>query len=244
MEEYSFQVRRVAGRRRLSITVRPDGSFWVSTNKTLSQKRIRSFLLEQMNWVRSSAETMDALRAQNPKKQFQSGEIYPYLGNNYELVIQESRPLRLQIQDGKMIFSSPISEKKMSGEQRRYYQQKFQNTYKKVAKKVLTTRLEYWSERMGLQAQGLSFRMQKSVWGSCSSTNKISLNMKLIVAPLEILDYVVIHELAHILHKNHSRAFWNVVETYTRHRHLAAKWLRDNVYLADFLGPKSDLHPN
>lgn len=244
MEEFAFQIRRAAGRRRLSITVRPDGSFWVSTNKTLSQKRIRSFLLEQMNWVRSSAETMEALRAQNPKKQFKSGEVYPYLGSNYELVIERDAPLRLQIQDGKMIFSSPVSEEKMSEEQRVYYQQKFKSTYKKVAKKLLTKRLEVWSEKMGLEVKGLSFRMQKSVWGSCSSTNKISLNMKLIVAPLEILDYVVIHELAHICHKNHSRSFWQVVETYTDHRRRAAKWLRDNVYLADFLGPKSDLHPN
>ena len=244
MEEFTFQIRRVAGRRRLSITVRPDGSFWVSTNKTLSQKKIRSFLLEQMNWVRSSSETMEALRAQNPRKRFQSGEIYPYLGNTYELVIEKGNPMRLQVQDGKMIFTSPVSEEKMSEEQRLYYQQKFQETYKKVAKKLLTNRLEFWSEIMGLETMGLSFRMQKSVWGSCSSKNKISLNMKLIVAPLEVLDYVVIHELAHIRHKNHSPSFWELVETHTDHRHMAAKWLRDNVYLADFLGSKSDLHPS
>ena len=94
---------------------------------------------------------------------------------------------------------------------------------------------------MQLFPKAVKFRGQKTIWGSCSPDNTISLNYKLIVAPIQVVDYVLIHELAHIRHKNHSRTFWDLVEQFTDHRQFSKEWLKEHQLKADFLNKKSEL---
>ena len=72
----------------------------------------------------------------------------------------------------------------------------------------------------------------------------MSLNWRLIAAPVECLDYVVIHELSHLKYQNHSKSFWSLVERYSPHWKSHKKWLRDHQYDFDFLAKKSELHPS
>jgi predicted metal-dependent hydrolase len=87
-------------------------------------------------------------------------------------------------------------------------------THKKQAKKVITSEVEKWSQIMHLTYAKTRISSAKTRWGSCSFTNTISINWRLILLPEECLEYVIIHELAHITEKNHSKNFWNIVETY------------------------------
>lgn len=89
-------------------------------------------------------------------------------------------------------------------------------------------RVRHWAGRMGLQPSGISFRRQKTRWGSCSSEGHLSLNWKLVFAPEEVIDYVVIHELAHLKHQDHSKHFWDLVEKYDPEARLHRRWLRDH----------------
>ena len=81
---------------------------------------------------------------------------------------------------------------------------------------------------MGLQYQRLSIREQKTRWGSCSSQKNINLNWRIILAPEKVLDYLIVHELAHLQQMNHSSAFWSLVETYIPDYRIWRKWLKDN----------------
>lgn len=110
----------------------------------------------------------------------------------------------------------------------------FQDSYSRAvgrfaeaeARLHLEDRVRYWSTRMGLQPTGLSFRRQKTRWGSCSSEGHVSLNWKLVFAPEAVIDYVVIHELAHLKHQNHSAQFWDLVEQYDPQAQSHRRWLR------------------
>ena len=84
--------------------------------------------------------------------------------------------------------------------------------YRKKAKETIPKIIDIYSQQMGLFPKSLKFRKNRSRWGSCSRTNNINLNILLMKLPLEAIEYVVVHELAHIKHKNHSRRFWNLVE--------------------------------
>jgi len=84
--------------------------------------------------------------------------------------------------------------------------------YRNKAQELIPSIVKKYSEQMQLYPQSLKFRKNKSRWGSCSTSNNINLNIYLMKLPLEAIEYVVVHELAHITHKNHSRAFWNLVE--------------------------------
>lgn len=186
---------------------------------------------------------MEHLRTLHPPRRFISGEKFPFLGGLYPLVIEQGSPTGLDFAQEQIIFRSRAAEATWQEDQRAQLYEKFKRSVLAAGKQLLRERLAFWSQRTELQPTGLQFRQQKSVWGSCSAQNKISLNLKLIVAPIWVIDYVLIHELAHIRHKNHSADFWQLVDRYTPHRDRARSWLRENVYLGDFLGARSDLHP-
>lgn len=87
--------------------------------------------------------------------------------------------------------------------------------YKEKSKELITPIVEEKSKIMNLYPTSLKFRNNKSRWGSCSHKNGIILNINLLKFPIEVIEYVVIHELAHIKEKNHSSRFWNLVEKYS-----------------------------
>ena len=115
--------------------------------------------------------------------------------------------------------------------------------YQKQGRRVLAERTRVISNKMSLRPASISFRSQKTRWGSCSSRGKISLNWRLIFAPPEVIDYVVIHELSHLRHYNHSAAFWNLVATEAPNYAVHKRWLRDHQYDADFLAKSSEMYP-
>lgn len=86
--------------------------------------------------------------------------------------------------------------------------------YKKEIQKILPSKVEELSKKMQLFPTSISFRKNKRTWGSCNYKNGLNFNILLMKFPIEVMEYVIIHELAHIKHKNHSKDFWNLVEIY------------------------------
>jgi hypothetical protein len=97
-----------------------------------------------------------------------------------------------------------------------------------AAKKQLTDRLNYLTEMHGFTCNKLTFRQQKTRWGSCSPKNNISLNIKLILLPGEIMDYVILHELVHTRVHNHSKKFWTELDKYVKNSKAISRQLRKN----------------
>ena len=100
--------------------------------------------------------------------------------------------------------------------------------YRDAAKDYIPKRVEYYHQFTGGSYQKITIRDQKTRWGSCSGTGTLSFSFRLMLAPPRVLDYVVVHELCHLTHMNHSKEFWNMVEDilpdYKEHR----KWLKEN----------------
>lgn len=100
--------------------------------------------------------------------------------------------------------------------------------YRDAAKDYIPKRVEYYHQFTGGKYTKITIRDQKTRWGSCSSNGTLSFSFRLMMAPPRVLDYVVVHELCHLTHMNHSKEFWNMVETilpdYKEHR----KWLKEN----------------
>ncbi len=114
--------------------------------------------------------------------------------------------------------------------------------FERAGRDLLVRRVQHFSERMKLYPKTLSFRSQKTRWGSCSSDGCLSLNWRLVIAPLEVIDYVVVHELAHLRYYNHSPNFWYLVGQHCADYKTLRDWLKVNQYEADFLARSSELH--
>ena len=100
--------------------------------------------------------------------------------------------------------------------------------YREAAKEYIPKRAAYYREQTGGTYERISIREQKTRWGSCSSRGTLSFNWRLMLAPPRVLDYVVVHELCHLKHMNHSKAFWNAVEEVIPDYRECRKWLREN----------------
>lgn len=97
----------------------------------------------------------------------------------------------------------------------------------KILEKIVG-RVRHYEKLMGLSCNKITVRDQKTRWGSCSSKGNLNLNYRLAYMPPEILDYVVVHELAHLRHMDHSREFWALVETYLPDYKECRKWLKEH----------------
>jgi predicted metal-dependent hydrolase len=97
-----------------------------------------------------------------------------------------------------------------------------------AAGKILTDRLQHLAEMHGFTCNKISFRQQKTRWGSCSAKNNISLNIKLVLLPVEIMDYVILHELVHTRIHNHSNKFWTELDKYVKNSKAISRQLRKN----------------
>lgn len=98
----------------------------------------------------------------------------------------------------------------------------------KQARRYIPERVAHYAARMGVTYGRITIRNQKTRWGSCSSKGNLNFNCLLMLAPAQVVDYVVIHELCHRLHMNHSSAFWITVEKYMPDYALWRKWLKAN----------------
>jgi len=100
--------------------------------------------------------------------------------------------------------------------------------YRKEARRQITAYARSYADQMGISYGRIAIKEQKTCWGSCSSKRNLNFNWKLILMPKEIMEYVVVHELAHLFEMNHSPEFWNIVGRYLPDYKKRRKWLKDN----------------
>ncbi len=100
--------------------------------------------------------------------------------------------------------------------------------YREKARQAFSERAAHWAGLMGVGFSGIRIKDQRSLWGSCSRAGKLNFNWRLVMAPPEVLDYLVIHELAHLLEMNHSRRFWACVCVWCPGHKAFRKWLREH----------------
>ena len=104
----------------------------------------------------------------------------------------------------------------------------FETWYKKQARTVLTERVEFFARECGFNVKKIRISSARTRWGSCSTKGTLSFTWRLVMAPLEVIDYVVVHELCHLKELNHSKVFWSQVGVILPDYKLRRKWLKDN----------------
>lgn len=231
----------VFGRRRqvqLKLSVRRDGTIAVVAPLTASNRRIVDFVLSSTEWIENQTKIVQELALRHPRPQFVAGERFLFLGTERELVVE---PAQFGRMSAEVIESFLVARSRKPGAAaiqavlRRFYEQQ--------ARMHIAERVRFWSEVMQESQlipsgpSGLSFRCQRTRWGSCSRHRHLSFNWKLICAPEAVIDYVVIHELAHIARANHSPKFWAVVAAVDPNHREHDQWLRAHQRATEFLDP-------
>lgn len=238
-------IQRRAFQRNINLMVPLNNKIKVTCSKTCSQKLIIRFLLEKESWLERVVLQHQALAKQYPPPTYRQGEQFLYLGVPHSLSYHPTLKAKYQLnwtEEQKLSVGVPSALWHEDYSDRPHPELKPQvlKHYAQWGKSWLTHRLRHWSSQMELAPKKITFRAQKKRWGSCSTQGHVSLNWKLVAAPLRVMDYVVIHELSHLKHPDHSKSFWSLVEKYCIDYKSCKKWLRDQHYQLDFLNQVSD----
>jgi predicted metal-dependent hydrolase len=239
-EGLTIELVRKTRRRSLTIKLVPFRPVQVLANSSTSEDVIRQFVRERRPWIEKNLNKFSKVYRPPIKRVITEGHSFPLRGT--------LKPLRFVITPQQKLFFSETSlellahiphtlwTERKSAEILAKLDRIFLRFYRHVAVRELSLRCTHWSTQMNLFPTKLSFRRAHSRWGSCSSTGKISLNWKLICLPTEVQDYVIVHELCHLVHLNHSQRFWNLVEKYMPERRRIQNELCSYQFTVHFLG--------
>lgn len=230
-EGIKIQVQRRLFQRSLNLLVKPSGQVKITSGKTTSLRHLVQFLETQKDWLLKNVNKIRDEKNKYPAKEYVEGEQYLFLGRKLPLVFKHHDKKRLKAQvsaDSIILF---MNEKlSFTKEEKRIALNKF---YKASGVEVLGKVIKEKSKIMNLHPSKVSYRAQKTRWGSCSSQGSLSMNWKLIFSPPDSLEYVVIHELAHLQFQDHSKNFWSLVEEYSPDYKVHSDWLKENMYEID-----------
>ena len=239
----TVEVHRRAFRRTVSIYLYPNKPIKVVAGKLTSTKVIYEFLIAKKEWIERNFVKFEEKRAKFPEKKIKSYETFPFLGRACPLriVITVLEKPFVVVREGELRLHIPRNEWSadvLTDEQPQLLTE-IRRFYKKEAIQKITERTELWAQKMNLYPKALKFREQRTRWGSCSSRGTINFNWRLIVFRPELIDYVIVHELAHLRHMNHSIDFWGLVGAHIEGYEVLTKELRSSHYLCEFLTPQN-----
>jgi predicted metal-dependent hydrolase len=205
-------------RKSIAIEIQRDGKVLIRAPLRASQSRIDALLIEKNAWIAEKLALSRQMQAQIPNHAFDPGETFPYLGVWYPLKLVDHHRPALSLGVGFELARTAQSRA----------HEIFTAWYRREAARLFQERISYWSAETGLHPGGFGLSSARTRWGSCGPTGKINLTWRLVMAPLPVVDYVVVHEITHLKVKNHSKNFWNLLSTFLPDYLQRRKWLNDN----------------
>jgi len=220
MKQIDIPIIRSSRRKTLAIQVERDGHITVRAPERLSDRVIATFIKREQAWIEKQLSSQKRKKPA-PEKTFSQGEVFFYLGEKIELEFVENGRQSLCL-DGTFKLKTRAQPRARN---------LFTRWYKKEAREMIHARVAERAVDMKLDYGRIRISSAKYTWGSCSPKNDLSFTWRLAMTPHEVLDYIVVHELSHIRHKNHGKRFWQHVERYCpEHKKLRA-WLEEYNHL-------------
>lgn len=241
--KWPVELHRRAFRRSISIYLYPNKPIKVVAAQTTQAKVIVDFLMSKKDWIEKNFAKFEQIAEKFPQKKIQAYEDFPFLGRDRKLkvVITLHKKAFVSVTDENLLLHIPRNEWSANAliQEHPTALKEIRHFYKREAIQLLEERVRHWSEQMNLAPAQVKYREQRTRWGSCSSRKVINLNWRLIVFAQEVIDYVIVHELAHLQHMDHSNRFWSLVEAHIKDYKERMKTLKESQYLVEFLSEKS-----
>lgn len=210
-----------SSRKTIALIVQADGKLVVRAPLRFSDAQILSFVNENMEWIQKKKKQVKAAAVKTRPKRYADGEEFYYLGQPYALKIVDKAATALTL-NGRFL----LSQKALPRANR-----VFIAWYRAEAVQVLGDRVRWYAAKMRLSYKKIKITSARTRWGSCSIRGTLSFPWRLVMAPMPVIDYVVVHELSHLRVHNHSRAFWQVVGEVFPDYKQRIKWLKINGHL-------------
>jgi predicted metal-dependent hydrolase len=223
--DLNYTIVRSARRRKLTITVERDRSVVVHAPQETSDAKIRQVVEAKRHWIYEKTGHFQKYRNRPhaPGKELVSGESALYLGRQYRIEVIDTGQTEIRFDQRFLIPQTYAVARKEA--LREWYIQR--------AEARIIPRVKRHARELGVTYTGVRIVDNLYRWGSCTVNNNINLNWRLIKAPMFVIDYVIVHELAHLIEANHTPRFWNIVRAKVPTVEKAKAWLKENGQLLE-----------
>lgn len=217
--ELAYTIKRSVKRRKVTITVDRDRGVIVHAPLGASEAAIDQLVQSKRAWIYEKVNHPQKYNdlPHPPGKELVNGESALYLGRRYRIEIVTNREQTVTLND---TF-------RVSGLNPEHRRAALRAWYIAEAEAVILPRVKHQARRLGVSPTSVKIVDNRYRWGSCSADNGVRINWRVVKAPVHVIDYVIVHELAHMLEQNHTEDFWGIVRTHSASLDKARDWLRD-----------------
>jgi predicted metal-dependent hydrolase len=223
IEQNGFIVEVIRTQCKKSATIKvEEGAVTVIVPRALPLERIEQLVLDKYRWIKGKLYIQSQVQPV-AVKEFVNGEVFSYLARNYRLKINHGSYQPAKLIKGQLVVTVP-----QDAENSNIIRNAIIRWYRARALERLKEKSNRYATIIGQTPKSVDIKTFKARWGSCSTNGKVLFNWKIMMAPNRIVDYVVVHELCHLLHHNHSPLFWKSVERVMPDYAECKEWLKLN----------------
>lgn len=209
-------------RKTIAIHIEPSNNIIVKAPIGMDRNRLKELVESKGKWISNKLEESNDYKIQ--KRTYKNGELFLFLGKEY--------PLDLKIDETASVLSVEIINNSLriitNTEDKDSIKNLLEEFYRNQTRIIIQDRIKYYQKYFIVRPNNIRIKKQKTRWGSCSSLKNLNFNLKLSMAKLSVIDYIVVHEMSHLIHLNHSKDFWNLVKSVLPNYKDEKDWLKHN----------------
>lgn len=206
-------------RKTVSIFIERDGSISARIPKDLSEEELSEVIKSKEYQIHKNLAQWKQLNETKIEREYVNGQSFLYLGRNYRLRLEDEKFKGLKLKNGYFLLSKDNKQKA---------KEYFIEFYKSKLQEKILPLVEQYKNQLGVKPKDIRVMELQHRWASCSEKGNLNFHWKCAMAPIDTLKYIVIHELVHLLHPNHTTAFWNDVDKLVPDYERQIKWLELN----------------
>ena len=219
LKDITFNIKK-SKRKTLSIYIERDGTVTVIAPENSTDKEIEGVIKKKEYQIYKSLAEWELTNSTKVEREFVNGQSFLYLGRNYRLeIVREEQKKPLILKNGYFLLRK--KDESMA-------KQLFIGFYKEKGLPKIVERVERYQKRINVNPKQIRIMELQNRWASCSEKGNLNFHWKCTMAPLDVLNYIVVHELVHLIHKNHTKAFWNEIDTIIPEYQNHIEWLKIN----------------
>ncbi len=208
-------------RKSIALEMTDDAKLVIKAPFGMNDETIRNVVFKHRAWIEKKKKDIEARDPKFSPKEFVNGEGFLYLGKSYKLKIVDDQEVPLKFENVFYLSRNALPQAN----------EMFAEWYKKMAYEKISERVRWYAQKRGFIYNKVNITHALKRWGSSSSNGNLFFSWRLIMVPLPVIDYVVVHELVHLVEKNHTKEFWSKVKVLMPDHEKHKDWLKRNGYL-------------
>ena len=225
-----YTLKRSRKARHVRLLITHEKGLQVTAPLRVSDRQVTRFVESKTGWITKTLDYYSKFPKFNEAQLLEQNATAKYLGEDCSVIathnVNSSRP-KATLSEKTITLQLPAMTPSIA-------KRCLEGWYKRQAREIIEQRVAQFAPQFGVAVGKIAIRGQRTRWGSCSSRGNLNFNWKLAMAPTEVIDYLVVHELSHMKELNHSKRFWNVVATHCPDYKTREHWLKQNGPLLSF----------